>query len=169
MSYSLAGFLTRESADVDTLQQAMRYVIAEQTNDLSPEKMRQHLVDSLGNRDTVEELLQTLERSPDAISDAALVVLSSAWQDQQQRKVVVGSVEDAKLKAPVIEVGILAIVAMYGMFLYATKGVKTKTVTYKTREDGTEEYTEQTEYWAPSAPLAMIIQLSTSSTRACSH
>jgi hypothetical protein len=159
MSKSLAEFLSEKSADDDTLQQTMRYVLAEQTDDLSPQEMRQRLVDSVGNENSIDECLRILERSPETISEAALVVLSTAWQDPEQRESVAGSVQDAKIKAPVIEAGILAIVAMYGMYLYTTGGVKTKVIARKSREDGSEEYTERTEYWGPSGPLSKVVQL----------
>ncbi|QUJ69247.1 hypothetical protein KDD30_20940 (plasmid) [Photobacterium sp. GJ3] len=160
MSKSLAELLSEKSADDDTLQQAMRYVVAEKTDYLTPQEMRQCLVDLVGNENSIVECLRMLERSPDTISEASLVVLSTAWQEPEQREAVVGSVEDAKKKAPVIEVGILAIVAMYGMYLYTTGGVKTKVITRKLGEDGSEEYTERTEYWGPSGPFPKLFSSS---------
>lgn len=159
MTSSLAEILTESSADTDTLHQAMRYVIAELTEDnLTVEEMRVSLVESVGSEDRLEEALDSLRTNPDAMTEASLHVLSAAWSEPGHRDIVRSSVEDAKVKAPVIEVGILAVFAMYGIYLYTTGGKASEKITMS-YEDGKVTYEKRTEYRGPGDPLAAIVRL----------
>lgn len=159
MTDSLADLLTQKSADADTLHQAMRYVVAESTSDeLTVLEMRDILVRFVGGEVRLDKALESLRTNTHAMSEASLRVLSGAWSDPARREMVRGSIDDAKAKAPVIEVGILAIVVMYGMYLYRTcgKAVEQVTISYK---DGEVTYIKRTEYRRPGDPLAAVVRL----------
>jgi hypothetical protein len=72
----------------------------------------------------------------------------------RRRRLIWDAFVEAKAKLPVIEVGILAIVAMYGMYLTVTGGVKKRVAERK--KDGT--YAETTEYASPEGPLGMVVK-----------
>lgn len=160
MSKSFKDFLTELAVDSDTIHQAARFYLAEVTEDMDEEEMKQKLVDETGNADAVEAALRLLERDSTALENADLTLLSAAWEDPQEREKVKGAIEDAKKQLPIIEIGILAIVAMYGMYLVTTGGKQKVTrVTKRNPNDGSLEEIEMTEYSKPSEPLSAVVNL----------
>ena len=159
MTQSLKDFLDDRQVDTDTVQQAARYYLAERTNDLTPEEMRQRLINAVGDRQAVDSALRKLERDSSFVENASLLFLSSAWNEPSEKEHVQNCFDDAKGKLPVVEVAILAIVAMYGMYLVATGGVKKEEFTVLRRPDGTLEKRMVKEYFGPEGPLANVVKL----------
>jgi hypothetical protein len=60
--------------------------------------------------------------------------------------------EHAKASLPVVEVTILAVVAMYGLYLITTNGVSSITRTTRRNPDGSYEETEEVKV-EPFAPI----------------
>lgn len=155
MTDSFADELNEQQMDTDSLFQALRYYLAELSDDLPAEDMLGEI--RAAERDSqVDAELTRFERDSWLLEVAALRVLSSAWSDPAQRGAVRRALAEAKGKLPVIEVAILAIAAMYGMYLIATGGVKRTEKTYE--REGTV-YKEVTEYADPVDPLRSVTGL----------
>jgi hypothetical protein len=141
MSDSLVDTLNELGADRDTVQQALRLLLAEQTGDLTPKEMLAEL-ESRADPAEIQQLLKQLQADPDALNQAALIALDGAWSDPAARPALRNALVHAKSQLPVIEIGIVAAVAMYGMYLATTKG-ETKTVSKRTRQDGNKKWSEE--------------------------
>ena len=157
MSESFKDFLTERAVDSDTIHQAARFYLAERTDDMDEEEMKEELVRQAGDPDAVEAALRLLERDSAALENAGLALLSAAWDDPQERERVKGAIEGAKKQMPIIEIAILAIVGMYGMYLVKTGGKQRVTKVVKRNPDGSLEETEITEYHKPSEPLSAVV------------
>jgi len=142
-------FLNEQKPDNMTVEQATRYYIAEK-NDLPPAKMKQAIAAPAASVDAVQ---RQFEQDPVLLQNACLAVLSAGWDEDES--LIRDAFAEAKAKLPVIEVGILAIVAMYGMYLKVTGGVKKRVVERK--PDGT--YKETVEFATPEGPIGLIVKL----------
>lgn len=156
---SLAEYLSETQADRDTIQQAARYYLAEITDDLDPEEMRQELVQRAQDPERVDPLLHTLEQDTASVENGSLLLLSAAWADPSQRERVKSVLEEAKRKLPVIETAIMAIVAMYGMYLVETGGVTKSEERTIRKADGSIETVKTTEYAGPTGLLQAVASL----------
>ncbi|SRR6266487_418032 len=158
MQQSLKEFLVDRRADTDVIQQATFYYLAERTDDLPYQEMRQQLIDVVGDVNKVDSALRALENDPLLRENASLALLSVAWEEGEAEQVQ-SAVDGARTQLPVIELAILAIVTMYGMYLVATGGKKEETtITKKTSNGGLEEK-KHTEWGDPNGPLNMIVSL----------
>ena len=86
-------------------------------------------------------------------------MLSDAWADPIERPNVERAVNGAKTKMQVIEVGALAIVAIYGMYLTTTGGKRDTEVVLRRAADGSFDLVKRTSYYGPSGPLFAITAL----------
>jgi hypothetical protein len=159
MTQSLKQILDERGADSETVQQAARYYIAERTDDLTQNEMKQQLLEATGDAAAVDRALRQLKQNPLLLENASLFLLSSAWEESEEQERVQRVVDDAKGKMPVIEVGMITIAVMYGMYLIATGGVKKAERTVTRHPDGTLEEHETVEYVGPEGPLSAIVQL----------
>jgi hypothetical protein len=157
MSDTFDEHIASRGADAETLVQAARYYLAEVTDDLSPDEMREAVSEEVGDEAAVEEALELLEADPAALAAASREVLATAWEDPGERPRVIAVLEEARAKLPVIELGILSITAMYGMWLLTTRGIKR--VTEKTRNADGSETAREIEYHAPDGPLRAVVEL----------
>jgi hypothetical protein len=149
MNETFTEFLAAEAADIDTIQQALRYYVSQRAEFLPPADMRV-AIDAAGDREAVEETLRLLSSDAELLEQYALDVLGTAWDEPGQAELVKAAVRNAKQKLPIVETMILATVVMYGMYLLATKGVKRRKKIVR-KKDGTfsqeiEEY-ETPEVW----------------------
>ena len=159
MNQTFKEFLTEHGADPDTIQQATRYYLAERLGDISPQEMRQQLTNALEGEGEVNMLLRQLEADTNAVDEASLIILSSAWEEPDQTGLVDGAITDAKKKLPVIETGIIAIVAMYGMWLVVTGGIKRSSRTVNRNSDGSFEEKDTVDYYDSTGALSKIVDL----------
>jgi hypothetical protein len=121
--------------------------------------MRAELDTAVGDPAVVDAVLSTLAQDPLLLENAGLLVLSGAWSDEREREQVTLVLEDAKGKLPVLEIGLLALVAMYGMYLWRTGGVRRSEKTVERKADGSLVEHDIVEYTGPSAPLQAIVSL----------
>lgn len=157
MSVTFEEHVAARGADTETLVQAARYYLAEVTDDLSTAEMREEVRDGAGEA-AVDEALGRLENDPATLALAAREILTAAWDDADERPRVIAVIDEATTKLPVVELGILAITAMYGMWLLTTGGVRR--VKERTTRRGDESSTErETEYYAPDGPLRAVVDL----------
>ena len=99
------------------------------------------------NEEELQRQLKELGKDPAALEQAALVYFERAWRDDAQKPSIRAAFKHAKGKLPVVETAILAIVAMYGMYLMATDGVTE--ITVKRNPDGGYEKVEKREPFVP--------------------
>src|SRR5262245_55540255 len=111
----LLGELIRSRSDEDTIHQAVRYYLAEKLDDMPPSEMRRELNRAFDDHRLVVGLLADLERNPRKLENAALIVLSQAWADGDHEQVR-STLSEAKGKMPIIEVGLISLVTMYGLY-----------------------------------------------------
>jgi hypothetical protein len=148
MNETFTEFLNGMQADPDMIQQALRIYLSERTNDLTHKEMLTELGETVTSEEELDQLLKQLEHDPDALEQAALIHFEHAWEDEAQRPSIRAAFEYAKGRLPVIEMTILAVVAMYGMYLIATEGGLTE-ITVKKNPDGSYEKTEKREPFVP--------------------
>jgi hypothetical protein len=156
MNESFTDFLNEIEAEPDMIQQALRIHLSERTNDLTHKEMVTELRESVSSEKELDQLLKQLEHDPDVLEQAALIYFERAWEDDAQQPSVRAAFKHAKGRLPVVEVAILAVVAMYGMYLIATNGVSDKKMVERT-SDGT--YKEITEKREPFAPIVSAMAL----------
>ena len=147
---SLAQFLNEINASSDTVQQGFRYYLAEMSDDLPPSDMESELLTAAKDQSELRSELEALERSADGIEEIAPWYLTVVWDDPAQREAIKAALRGANVKLPVIEAALMAIVAMYGMYLLATGGKKSSRRGTTRRPDGSYESNEDTEYANPS-------------------
>jgi hypothetical protein len=147
MKPNFIDFLNEVTAEPDMIQQAFRMHVSERTDDLTRKEMLDELRTSANSPEELDRLVKQLERDPDALEQAAILYFEQAWEDESQRAAVRAAFEHAKSRLPVIETGILAVVAMYGMYLIATSGVSELKI--RRKADGSYERTEKREPFAP--------------------
>jgi hypothetical protein len=147
MKPSFVDFLNEMKAEPDMIQQAFRMYLSERTDDLTRSEMLAELRTSVSAPEELDGLLKQLERDPDALEQAAILYFERAWEEENQQAAIRAAFEHAKSRLPVVEMGILAVVAMYGMYLVATDGVTE--VKTRRKADGSYERTEKREPFAP--------------------
>jgi hypothetical protein len=152
----LDEFLASREADADTIQQAMRSWVLRRTDFMSPEAMRVELAAAVGSDAAVAEALAALQRDAGLLESVSLAVLSDAWGSPPEAERIARAVDDAKTKMPVIEVGIMAMVAMYGMYLAATRGKKSEEWIVQRDEQGRLQKVRRTSYFGPTGPLSAL-------------
>ena len=153
----LSAFLVSQNADPETVAQATRYLVAELSM-ADPVAMREALLTNCQAAD-LDAAINGLTRTPEKLERCALFVLSDAWTEPETRSIVERVVPDARGKLPVIEAGLLALVTLYGLYLYATKGVTRTERVVERRPDGTLVEHEITEYHHPAEVLRVIPRL----------
>jgi hypothetical protein len=155
---SLADELNARAVDTDGVHQALRYYLAERLDDLPPEDMLEQMYEA-ADRDRVDAARAELTCDPRLLESAALVVLSAAWAEESERDRLRAVLAETKGKLPVVEVGIIAIACIFGMYLLATRGIRKyeKTTTHK--PDGTFVEREKIEYINPVGALGAIVNL----------
>lgn len=157
MNESFEQYLRDNNVDGDALLEAFRTYVVEQSDYLPPEEMREEMAEEVDDVGQMNRLLQQLEEDHDSLVSAAHLVLGAAWEDPDQQAMIEDIIASVKQKLPVIELGIVAIVTMYAMYLATTGGVRT-IQRKETWTDGTE-LEETVEFEPPTAPLRMIVNL----------
>lgn len=159
MSYGsdLAAFLREIDADASTLRHGVRYFVAEQSGDLTPEAMYRDLT-ARGNSAHIEQILDRLCDDQGLLMRLQLDVLEAAWAEEGTRESARRSLLDAHAKLPVVELGAIVVAAMYGAYLAVTKGRKSQSTTIRYTPDGGFEFTEHTEWHGPGEPMRAIVR-----------
>jgi hypothetical protein len=164
MRDTLGDFLTARDADPAHLQHSVRYLVAEWSADTTPDQMRSELELAIDDPERLRAALTALETDTVLLDVASLDVLQAAWDDDELHDAATGAVDDAKSLLPVIEVGLTALVTMYGLYLARTGG-RRRTERHTIRKaDGSYETHETTEYHNPADVLASVVSLFTGRT-----
>ncbi|SET86436.1 hypothetical protein SAMN04487962_1336 [Marinobacter segnicrescens] len=148
MTQKFEDFITEKNVSGHDLAQAARYYLSERCDDPTTTEMREALYTATENPTAVDAGLDLLARDPVALDQASYALLAWAWDQPDEVSRVESAIGAAKQKLPVIEAGLLAMVAMYGMYLVVT-GNRKRTTTTVYHADGTK--TEKVEeYYPPS-------------------
>jgi len=160
MTESFAEFCRATDADRETLQVAARYYIAELTDYRTAPEMLDQMSAATASPDTqIASVVMDLESRPDVIEAAARAILAAAWEVPGETDRVRRAVQAARSKMPVVEVGLLALVSVYGMYLLATGGISKQTITTRQNENGETSTVVETEYHSVAEPLKAITGL----------
>jgi hypothetical protein len=146
-----------ENVDADTIHHTLRYYLSERFDDPTADEMREALVGILGL--DLDEELAALSANPLLLENTALHVLSAAWQEEGQAARITEITAEAKAKLPVIEVALICIAAMYGLYLLRTGGIKRSERTTIRKPDGSFEEKVKIEYADPVGPAAALSRL----------
>ena len=122
MTESFADYLSRNDVDTDTLHQAARLYLAERADDLPAEEMYRAVVASSADREAVDAALDRLKSDSAMAEQASLALLSAAWEEPGEAERIRPAIEHAKASLPVVEVTIVAVALMYGVYLAVTRG-----------------------------------------------
>jgi len=76
-----------------------------------------------------------------------------------RRELAAGALGAARAKLPVVEAALISIVAVYGLWLIATKGRRSHERVVRRAPDGGWEESEKTEWYGPSGPLEAIADI----------
>ncbi len=140
MSEVFSQYLNRKGFSDEAIEMGTRAYLSEITDDLLHEDMRRKMQSEASGKKELDGKILSFADDPKARRDACLAFLSWAWEDEGNRERLKAALEGTQGKLPVIEVAILAIVAMYGMYLLvkATREKpQKKIVTTCKRPDGT--------------------------------
>lgn len=156
MTTTLTDLLQTEAVDPALVPHAMRYFVSAQTGDLPPERMHEDLLAAGVDADRAQKLLAEDAR---LLETASLAILQAGWEDLSSRETVEGALSAAGSKLPVVEVALIAIVAVYGMWLIATKGRRSERTMIRHRADGSWEEERVIEWYGASDPLRAIASM----------
>lgn len=158
MNEKFEDYIAGKGVDGNAVLQAARYYLSERCGDPTATEMREQLYAVTGDPTAVDAGLDHLAHDPVALEGASHALLAWAWDQPGEAIRVERAIDAAKQKLPVIEVALLALVAMYGMYLRETGNLKRK-ITRVTLPDGTESVTEE-EYYPPSlSSLAVLFRV----------
>jgi hypothetical protein len=159
MSDSLVSELQSAKPDPAVLVHAMRYFVSARSGDQPPIRMREELLSAGLAPDRVEQAVELLQRDPATMEAVALAILQTGWESQDDHELARGALDGPQTKLPVVEVGLIAIVAVYGLWLTATKGRKSHQHVIRRAPDGSWEEIETTDWYGPSGPLEAIAKV----------
>jgi hypothetical protein len=152
-------FLNKRRVSDEKTLVALRFYIAEVTDDRLPDEMRADIHAHVHDRARVDEALRRLATNRSAQAAAALDYFATRWEDEGEQERIERAFDAAGTKLPVIEAGIIAIVTMYAMFLGTTRGRKSRKRSVRHNADGSYEETTEEEMWGPTGPLQSVVAL----------
>ncbi|ANM29758.1 hypothetical protein ABI59_09475 [Acidobacteria bacterium Mor1] len=154
MSDTLSDFLNHVAPNDEVLEGAFVAYVRSQTSDLDAEQMKQVLLRRI-DVTTFENGQRALQGALSNRQDAILLYLSRDWTDPEKRPLIQGAFEDSSKKLFALESVLVATVSMYAMYLVATGGLRSETVSTTRNADGSYTTTVSRE-WAPSSTLARL-------------
>src|SRR5258708_2257432 len=135
MNETLADYLNRTRPNQETIEVATRAFLSELTEDLPPSAMKKKLIAAATDRAVLERSLLELETSPGHRVRASLAILEWAWADPNNRKKIQAAFRGMQSKLPAIESALLALIAIYGMYLKTTGGRRSEKRTVERAAD----------------------------------
>jgi hypothetical protein len=156
---SFLEFLNDRRPEDEKILVALRYYLAELTDDRLPRELLSDVEERVGARANLQAALAELEGDRAAQLRVTLEFLAERWEDPAERERIVRAFGGAATKLPVIEAGLIAMVVMYGMFLLATKNRRWVKRRFRRLPDGTFEETAEEEMFGPTEPLKALLAL----------
>lgn len=128
---TLASSLNAQHADTALISQVCVELVRSWAGDKDRDDMYRELLTNAADPSGVDQLIYQLEGDPAYAENAALIVLSAAWNYQELQ----GKIQDiaaAAVKSPhAISSTELAQTVLYGMYLMARHDAKVKQVAYR--------------------------------------
>ena len=130
-SHTFAEYLTNAQAEPEAIASACVAYVEAKTDELSSGAMYSNLLQNAKDAAAVDRMLYQLDGDPAYVEQAALLVLSAAWNQPEERTHIrtlapltsgQGADEDSDERA---------IAVLYGMYLLARDNVKLDEVTYR--------------------------------------
>lgn len=146
----LRDFLEEREVRAETTYQAVRYYLAERLRDPDPDDLLAQLSTVM---DGPEDAYATLAGNGLLLENAALLVLSQAWDDPSERERIRRAIDGATGKLPIIDPNLIAIICLYGLYLVAPR-VRIDETIIRNREGHLE--TRRIVEYGPLAPLMRI-------------
>lgn len=160
MSDTLIAALDAAGTDSASLPHMMRYYVSALSDDLPEAEMRERLELAGIDQEDLRRVVDRLEHDAALLESASLFVLQEGFDaGGHSRELAHGAIGAAGAKLPVVEAGLVAIVAVYGMWLAVTKGRRSQTHVIRRGPDGSLEEIETTDWYGPSGPLQAIAGL----------
>lgn len=156
---SFVDFLNASPREDEKVLVALRFYLAELTNDKLPRELLHEVERSIGDEGKTEAAVARLKADRESQVQVALAFMADRWTEPVDRDRIVRAFGGASTKLPVIEAGLIAIVGMYAMYLVATGGVRKRTTRVVRRPDGSFEEKVEVEMFGPTGPLQSIVAL----------
>jgi hypothetical protein len=119
-SPTLAHFLNTNRFDADTISRACIDLVETQSGGLSTGDMYADLVQHASDAEAVDQMLYQLSGDPAYTEQAALIVLSAAWNYSEAVEPIQNLLYKAAEQTETIEDNRLAQTVLYGMYLLAS-------------------------------------------------
>jgi hypothetical protein len=152
-------FLNQRRVSDEKALVALRFYLAEVTDDRLPDEMRADINAHVRDGARVSDALRRLAVNREVQAAAALAYFATRWEEAGEQERIERAFDAAGTKLPVIEAGIIAIVTMYALFLGTTKGRKSRKHSVRRNADGSFEETTEEEMWGPTGPLQSVVAL----------
>jgi hypothetical protein len=123
---SAIELLNAKRATPETLLEVMVTSIGELSGDLTEAQMRNAILTAGVSEAEFSRLRLELEHAPMLVGEAALAWISSMSHDPDVAEAIESAINDADRNAVLFETTALTIVALYGMYLLATRGATEK-------------------------------------------
>jgi hypothetical protein len=143
---SAIELLNAKRATPETLLEVMVTSIGELSGDLTEAQMRNAILTAGVSEAEFSRLRLELEHAPMLVGEAALAWISSMSHDPDVAEAIESAINDADRNAVLFETTALTIVALYGMYLLATRGATESEKKIERRKDGTYVETEKVVY-----------------------
>ena len=156
MNDTFAEYLNTVRPNDEMIEVAARAYLSELTNDELPAEIRKKLLSVSAGNDELDSALSRLEHSPLERRDADLAFLAWAWDQPANRERIAAAFRGAESKLPAFESALLALIALYGMYLLTTRGIRKVTRIVKKKPDGSFEEQNVTDYESPVGPMSLV-------------
>lgn len=153
---SLLDYLNDTRPSEEVIEAATVSFLSENSGDLPPQIMRVRLVEAFDNGTELQGILDRLQKSPYDRTRLCISYLESEWANSEMQIGIRAAFKGVAGKMPATESALLAIVAMYGMYLLANHVHGGTVTTYRKLEDGRWTEYKKVERSAPSTPVGVI-------------
>ena len=129
---TLAGSLNTQRADAALVAQVCVGLVRTWASGKDLDDMYRDLLTNAADPAKVDQLVYQLEGDPEYAENAALIVLSAAWNYPELQEEIQYLAEAAVESPHVVASTTLAQTVLYGMYLMARHGAEVKQIAYRT-------------------------------------
>lgn len=133
-SITIAEFFSRQGDNAETIAQVCVDLVRTWSGGLSTDAMYRNLLENARSPADVDTLLYQLEGDPAYAENAALIVLSAAWQYPELASEIEALAAEAELAGVTASPRELGEAVLYGMYLMARGGAQVDEVSYRTAD-----------------------------------
>lgn len=155
---TLAMYLNEEKPDQDLILKAARYVAIKWAKGPTQEELQDSLAAKTTDRSALQSELAKLEANPELMERAALLVLSMAWEAEENHTSVLDAFAEVQAELSMKEVVALAAVLVFGVWVFESHGGETYRHTHVVRDANGAFRQEETVVRQPFPldPIAII-------------